>query len=60
MQNNNLNRPVLFWHWASVIPKELCEYIIKNANWTNKQEGSFHSKKWLQTRSLCKKNRNSF
>jgi PKHD-type hydroxylase len=44
MQNNNSNRPVLFWHWASVIPKELCEYIIKNANWTNKQEGSFHSK----------------
>ena len=44
MQNNNSNRPVLFCHWDSVIPKELCEYIIKNANWTNKQEGFFHSK----------------
>jgi PKHD-type hydroxylase len=41
MQNNNLNSPVLFWHWASVIPKEVCEHIIKNANWANKKEAQF-------------------
>jgi PKHD-type hydroxylase len=44
MQNKNLNGPVLYWHWASVIPKELCEYIINSANWKSKKEGTFSSK----------------
>jgi PKHD-type hydroxylase len=44
MQNNTLNSPMLYWHWASVIPKEICEHIIKNANWKNKKNGRFTSK----------------
>ena len=34
----------LYWYWESIIPKEICECIIKNANWKNKQEGTFSSK----------------
>jgi PKHD-type hydroxylase len=37
-------QPSLFWYWESIIPKEICEYIIKNANWENKQEGIVSSK----------------
>lgn len=33
----------LCWIWKSIISKEICEYIIKNTNWKNKQEGSFNS-----------------
>jgi PKHD-type hydroxylase len=43
MQNNNSNGPMLFWHWASVIPKEICEHIINSANWDSKKEGIFAS-----------------
>lgn len=43
MQNETFNRPVLYWHWDSVISKELCEYIIKNTQWKNKEEGAFTS-----------------
>jgi len=36
-------QPSLYWYWESIIPKEICEYIIKNASWENKQEGTFDS-----------------
>jgi PKHD-type hydroxylase len=36
--------PSLFWKWDSVIPKEICEHIIKNTPWEHKQEGSFNTK----------------
>ena len=43
MENNTSRGPLLFWHWASVIPKEICEYIINNTNWNNKRDGTFAS-----------------
>jgi PKHD-type hydroxylase len=30
----------LYWKWDSVIPKDICEHIIKNVNWEKKEIGS--------------------
>lgn len=34
-----------YWWWNSVIPKNICEHIIKNANWDQKLNGQFSSNK---------------
>jgi PKHD-type hydroxylase len=43
MQNKAQESPALFWHWLSIIPKEICEHIINSANWESKKEGIFGS-----------------
>ena len=35
--------PSLFWKWDSIIPKEICEHIIKKADWKNKKEARFNT-----------------
>jgi PKHD-type hydroxylase len=44
MHNKTLNSPVLYWYWASAIPKEICEYIINSTNWKSKKQGIVSSK----------------
>jgi PKHD-type hydroxylase len=45
----------LCWIWKSVISKEICEHIVKNTNWKDKQEGSFGSDKGYITNECIRK-----
>ena len=29
----------MYWLWKSVLPKEFCEYVLKNIDWTKSEQG---------------------
>lgn len=45
----------LFWMWESIIPQEICEYIIRSTPWEKKEEGMFQYKNGMKTDHCIRK-----